>query len=65
MRIILDVSPAYAVVANAKSAKYFLPSLELATQVMAPDLFYSEATNVAWKYTAITWHFPNKKELPF
>ena len=50
MKIILDVSAAFAVVTEAPSVGQFLPHLELATQVSAPDLFYSEATNAAWKF---------------
>lgn len=50
MKIILDVSAAFAVVTGAPSSGHFLPPLESATQVSAPDLFYSEATNAAWKF---------------
>ena len=53
MNIVLDVSTAYAVVAQNKAAKKFIPELEQAFEVSAPDLFFSEATNAAWKFNHI------------
>lgn len=50
MKAILDVSAAFAVVAGAPASGHFLPYLESATQVLSPDLFYSEATNAAWNF---------------
>ncbi|MCB9291369.1 MAG: hypothetical protein H6560_28965 [Lewinellaceae bacterium] len=50
MKIVLDVSAAFAVVTGAPSSGHFLPPIESAVQVFAPDLFYSEAANTAWKF---------------
>lgn len=50
MNIILDVSAAFAIVTGNILANEFLPLIESADQVLAPDLFYSEATNTAWKF---------------
>ncbi|MCB0559460.1 MAG: type II toxin-antitoxin system VapC family toxin [Lewinellaceae bacterium] len=60
MKIILDVSAAFAVVTGAPGDRQFLPSLESAAQVSAPDLFYSEATNAAWKFHHIEGVAPDE-----
>lgn len=53
MNIVLDVSAAFAVVTQNEVAKRFNEILEQAFEVSAPDLFYSEATNAAWKFNHI------------
>ena len=50
MKVILDVSAAFAVTTGSSASRNFIPILQSATQVLAPDLFYSEATNAAWKF---------------
>ena len=50
MKIVLDVSAAFAIITGAPASRYFRPKVESATQVLAPDLYYSEATNAAWKF---------------
>jgi predicted nucleic acid-binding protein len=50
MKNVLDVSAAFAIIIGAPASRHFLPEVESATQVLAPDLFYSEATNAAWKF---------------
>lgn len=49
MKVVLDVSAAFAVI-TAGASSQFLPQLESAAQVLAPDLYYSEAANAAWKF---------------
>ena len=62
MKIILDVSAAFAVITGAPAAKQFLPQVESATQVLAPDLFYSEVTNAAWKFNYIEDASPEESQ---
>ncbi len=50
MKIVLDVSAAFAIITNANGSQNFLDVISQATVVLAPDLFYSEAANVGWKY---------------
>jgi len=50
MKIILDVSAAFAITTESPNSEKHLKALEKADQVLAPDLFYSESTNAAWKY---------------
>lgn len=50
MKVILDVSAAFSVIMASHSSKLFLPSLESAEEVIAPELFIAEATNTAWKF---------------
>ena len=50
MKVVLDVSAAFSVIVGARDSEKFLSDLESATEVLAPDLFYAEATNTAWKF---------------
>ena len=53
MNHVLDVSAAYAVITGSSQAESLIAALENATQVLAPDLFYSKAANAAWKFQHI------------
>lgn len=46
----LDVSAAFSIVIGSSKSEQFSTILESAEKVIAPDLFYSEATNTAWKF---------------
>jgi predicted nucleic acid-binding protein len=50
MRVVLDVSAAFAIVTNSPGGEKLADIISQANIVFAPDLFYSEATNVGWKY---------------
>lgn len=50
---VLDVSAAYTVITGSSQAESLIAALEAATLVVAPDLFYSEAANTAWKFQHI------------
>ena len=49
MKIVLDVSAAFAIVTGHTSADTRKSHIISAEQVIAPDLFFSESTNAAWK----------------
>ena len=50
MNAILDVSAAYAIVTGGSGAESYSQIIATAKRVMAPDIYYSEASNAAWKY---------------
>ena len=50
MKGVLDVSAAYRIITGLDNFNIFLPFLEEAELILAPQLFYSEAANTAWKY---------------
>lgn len=50
MTVVLDASAAIAVVLGTRQAEQFIPQLERADLVMAPDIFIAEVCNVLWKY---------------
>ena len=63
MKIVIDVSAAYSVIIGTPASEHFLSRLESATQVLAPDLFYSEAANTAWKFHHIEDLSPEESRL--
>lgn len=50
MKIVLDVSAAYALIVGKPGSESLNDQIGTAELVIAPDLFYAEATNTAWKY---------------
>lgn len=50
MTVVLDASAAIAVVLGTPQAEQFIPQLEQADVVMAPDIFIAEVCNALWKY---------------
>lgn len=63
MKAVLDVSAAFAVITGASTSTPLLPYLESAEQILAPDLFYSEATNAAWKFHRIEDLSPDEAQI--
>ncbi len=63
MKIVLDVSAAFSVVIGASDSEQVLSNLESANEVLAPDLFYAEATNTAWKFHHIEDASPKQSQL--
>lgn len=53
MTHVLDVSAAYSIITGNSQSTELISALETATLVLAPDLFYSEAANTAWKFQHI------------
>lgn len=50
MKVVLDVSAAFMIAIGSKEKDRVLPTFESAQLVLAPDLFWAEASNTAWKY---------------
>jgi len=50
MNIVLDSSAAVEIVLNKADSKIFSEKIAKADLVIAPELFISEISNVAWKY---------------
>jgi predicted nucleic acid-binding protein len=55
VRIVVDASAAIEVALNRRGAAALIEALAVAEEVLAPDLFIAEVTNVIWKYH----HFEN------
>ena len=50
MKIVLDVSVAFALVRNQPGMQWIRQAIEAADEVIVPDLYISEASNTAWKF---------------
>lgn len=50
MNVVIDASAAVGLVLAMPGTDSFVPLLEQATQVTAPDLFIAEICNAVWKY---------------
>lgn len=53
MKIVLDVSAAFALIIGSSDHEKLFSILESASEVLAPDLFYAESANTAWKFHQI------------
>jgi len=53
MIVVLDTSAAIEIILNKKDSKKFKNIIIEADAVIAPELYISEITNVAWKYNKI------------
>jgi len=54
MKSVLDVSAAFEVITQSKFSQKFVDQLQRAEYILAPELYFSEATNTAWKYHRFT-----------
>jgi predicted nucleic acid-binding protein len=54
MIIVLDTSAAIEIILNKKESENFKKIILEADAVIAPELYISEITNVAWKYNKIS-----------
>lgn len=54
MIIVLDTSAAIEIILNKKESEKFKKIILEADAVIAPELYISEITNVAWKYNKIS-----------
>jgi predicted nucleic acid-binding protein len=54
MIVVLDTSAAIEIILNKKDSKKFKNIIIEADAVIAPELYISEITNVAWKYNKIS-----------
>ncbi|MCG8329613.1 MAG: type II toxin-antitoxin system VapC family toxin [Chitinophagales bacterium] len=53
MKIVLDVSAAFSIITDSLNSESFISYLERAEMVLAPDIYFSEVANTAWKYHTI------------
>jgi len=54
MIVVLDTTAAIEIILNKKDSKKFKNIIIEADTVIAPELYISEITNVAWKYNKIS-----------
>ena len=50
MKIVLDVSAAFAIVRGTAGSEWMIEAIQTAQEVIVPDLYVSEASNTAWKF---------------